>query len=75
MKVYIERNNIQVELIRFRKNSDFIAVGNVEVGIYFHDRRLIAIRDDSPLVCSGAAPDVSAHGHFGRCHFGTYSIR
>ncbi len=26
MKVYIERNNIQVELIRFRKNSDFINV-------------------------------------------------
>ena len=26
MKVYIKRNNIQVELIRFRKNSDFIDV-------------------------------------------------
>ena len=26
MKVYIERNNIQVELIRFRKNIDFIHV-------------------------------------------------
>ena len=32
MKVYIERNNIQVELIQFRKNSDFIAVGSFEVG-------------------------------------------
>ena len=39
MKVYIERNNIQVELIRFRKNSDFIAVKNFEVGIYFRDQR------------------------------------
>ncbi len=37
MKVYIERNNIHVELIRFRKNSDFIDVGNFEVGIYFHN--------------------------------------
>ena len=28
MKVYIERNNMQVELIRFRKNIDFIDVGS-----------------------------------------------
>ena len=39
MKVYIERNNIQVELIRFRKKRDFIDFGNFEVGIYFRDRR------------------------------------
>ncbi len=32
MKVYIDRNNIQVELIRFRKkNRDFIVVGIFEV--------------------------------------------
>ena len=31
-KVYIARNNIQVELIRFRKNSNFIDIGNFEVG-------------------------------------------
>ena len=31
-KVYIARNNIHVELIRFRKNSDFIDIGNFEVG-------------------------------------------
>ena len=37
MKVYIERNNIQVELIRFHKKSDFIDVGNFEVGIFFRD--------------------------------------
>ena len=37
MKVNIERHNIQVELIRFRENSDFIGVGNFEVGIYFRD--------------------------------------
>ena len=41
MKVYIERNNIQVELIRFRKNSEFIAIANFEVGIYFRDRRAL----------------------------------
>ena len=28
MKLYIERNNVQVELIRLRKNNDFIDVGN-----------------------------------------------
>ena len=39
MKVYIEKNNIQVELIRFVKNSDFIAIEYFEVGIYFPDRR------------------------------------
>ena len=31
-KVYIARNNIHVELIRLRKNSDFIDIGNFEVG-------------------------------------------
>ena len=39
MIMYIERNNIQVEITRFRKNSDFIDFGN-EVGssssIYFN---------------------------------------
>ena len=58
MKAYIERNNIQVELIRFRKNIDFIDGGNFEVG-NFRDRRvyeigLIAIRDVSPLFCAVA---------------------
>ena len=33
MKVYIEKNNVQVELIRLRKNSDFIDFTNFEVGI------------------------------------------
>ena len=31
MKVYIERNNLQVELIRYRKNVDFIHVYFCEV--------------------------------------------
>ena len=33
MKVYNDRNNKHVELIQFRKNSDFIDIGNIEVGI------------------------------------------
>ena len=57
IKVFIERNNIQVELIRFRKNIDFIDVGNFEVGIYFRDCvyeiGLIATHDVSPLFCAG----------------------
>ena len=70
LNVYIERNNIQVELKRFRNNSDFISVGNFEVGIYFRDRRA-----DCYCSVQGApgAPDVSAHDHFGTRHFGTYS--
>ena len=52
MKVYIERNNMQVQLMPFRKNINFIDVGNFEVG-NFGDRRVykigfIAIRDVSP---------------------------
>ena len=43
MNVYIERNNIQVKLLRFPKNSDFIDIGNFEVGIYFRDWRVYEI--------------------------------
>ena len=55
-KVYIARNNIHVELIRFRKNSDFIDIGNFEVGISFATAVFTSV-----LV----APDVSGHDHFG----------
>ena len=37
MKVHIERKNMQVKLIPFRKNIDFIDVGNLDVG-NFRDR-------------------------------------
>ena len=76
-KVYIARNNIQVELIRFRKNSDFIDIGNFEVETYFRDRRAhcYPIRF-SPLVNRApGAPNVSEHSHFGTCHIGTSTIR
>ena len=57
MKVNIETNNMQVELIRFRKQYRLIEVGNVEMGIYFRDRvyeiGIVAIRDVSPLFCAG----------------------
>ena len=49
MKVYIEMKNMQVELIPFRKNIDFIDVGNLEVGnLRVYEIELIAIRDVSP---------------------------
>ena len=67
MKVYIEMNNIQVELTRFRKNSDFIAVGNFEVGIYFRDRSTHCYpRRVATVLFSGA-------GRTGR--FGTSPLR
>ena len=57
MKVYLERNNIHVELIRFSKNIDFIDAGNFEVGNFrdrrVYENRLISIRDASPLFCAG----------------------
>ena len=54
MKVYTEKNNMQVELIRFRKtyrleNIDF---GNFEVGIYFPTEMFMKLRDVSPLFCA-----------------------
>ena len=42
MKVYIERNNIQVELIRFRKNIDFVHVYVCEKRGIQCDRRVYA---------------------------------
>ena len=67
MKVYIEKNNVQVELIRFRKNSDSIDFTNFEVGLYFRDRCAYCIRDESPIFGSEApgVPDVSGHDHVG----------
>ena len=53
MKVYIERNNIQVELIRFRKKIAILLPLETLKWENFCDRRvyeigLIAIRDVSP---------------------------
>ena len=48
MKVYINRNNI-----RFRKNSDFIAIGNLLSGttfLFVYEIGLTAMREVSPSV-------------------------
>ena len=88
-KVYIERNNNkQVELIRFRKkNSDFIDVGNFEVGIYFCDRARQAHCYPSAtrtvLVRGGGGRarrtfrdmTTSVHAISGQIQFGTQSLR
>ena len=44
MKVYIERNNMQVELIRYRKNVDFIHVYFCEITDLMQYRHRIHIR-------------------------------
>ena len=61
MIVYMEGKNMQLELIRSVKNSDFIDFTNFEVGPCFRDRCAHCIRDESPLFCSQApgAPDDS----------------
>ena len=55
MKVCIERKNMQVQLIPFRKNIDFFDVENLEAGNFIQRRvyeiGLIAIRDVSPRYC------------------------
>ena len=60
MKVYIERNNMQVELIRFRKNIDFIHVceaRNFPTDAMFtqHDRSWICVIDRSRCATDGSA--------------------
>ena len=57
MKEYIERKNMQVQLIPFSKKYRLYDVGKFEVG-NFRERRVyeigfIAIRDVSPLFCAG----------------------
>ena len=71
-KVYIARNNIHMELILFRKNSDFIDIGNFEVGIRPYSfvtaefTKLGSMLSGTSRHCSVlVAPDVSGHDHFG----------
>ena len=77
MKVYIERNNIQVIFIRFRKIATLQTLETLKWDYTFATDVLIAIRYKSPLVqgATGGAPDVSGRDHFGTRHFGTFSIR
>ena len=78
MKVYIEKNYVQMEY-DFVKNSNFINFTNFEVGIGSILSR--PIRNESPLFGSEApgAPDVSGHDHFGtecrsKCQFCSNSL-
>ena len=77
MKVYIERKNVHVELIRFRKNIDFINIENFEVVMFATAVFYWAHCNPGRVatVLRLGAPDVSGHGHFGTRHFGSYSIR
>ena len=84
MKVYIEKNNVQMELIRFRKKIATLLTLQtlkLELGLYFRHRCAHCIRNESPLFGSEApgVPDVSGHDHFGtecrsKCQFGSNSL-
>ena len=77
MKLYIARNNIQAELIRFRKTlATLLPFGNLKCTwkYTFATDVLIAIRDESPLFYRApGTPDVSEHSHFGT-YIGTSTI-
>ena len=73
------RRGVRHGVRSFRKNSDFIDIGNFEVGIWFRDCRgdeigLFANRDESPL-CWGLRTfrdtTTSVHAILGHFQFGT----
>ena len=72
LKVYIKRNNIQVELIRFRI-ATLLTFETLKWEYTFANDVLISIRDESQLLCR--AQDISKHCHFGTCHIATSTIR
>ena len=79
MKVYIEKNIVLVELIRFRKNSDFIDFTNFEVGIEPILSMFSLLSATSRHYSVLSAPHVSGHDHFGtecrsKCQFGSNSL-
>ena len=57
MKVYIERNNLQLELMRYHKNVEFIHVYFCEATALMQYRSPNAYRE------------VSTTSHVGHCHF------
>ena len=76
MKVYSDRNNIQVDLIRFHKIATLLTFEILKWEYIFATDVLIAIRDEAPLICRvPCAPDVSEPSHFETCHIGTSTIR
>ena len=63
MKVYTEGKNMQLELIRFLKNRDFIV--NLQLlkwALFFPDRWAHCIRYESPLFGSEAPGSAGASG-------------
>ena len=59
MKVYIQMNNMQVELIRFGKKVTLLTFETFKWEYTFATGVIISIRDASPLVCRApGAPDV-----------------
>ena len=77
MKVYIERNTIQVELIRLRnKMATLLMLETLNweyafaIGVFTKLGSLLSVRSRHCSV--QGAPDVSRHDLFGARHFGTY---
>ena len=90
MKVYIERNNKHVELIRFRKKIASILTMETLTWEYSFATavftKLGSLLSGTSRHCTVlGAPDVSdmttsvhaisGHSHFGTCHIGTSTIR
>ena len=74
-KVYIARNNIHVEIIRFHvyKLATLLTFETLKWKYTFATNVIIVTRDESPLAYR--APDASEHSNFGTCHIGTSTIR
>ena len=84
MKVYIEMNIIQVEIIRLRKNSEFIAFGNFEVEIIILSRPTCSLLSVPTVLFRGrrtfrhmttSVHAISVHVQFVHSHVGTCPIR
>ena len=70
-----EQHTSEVELIRFRKKiATLLTFETLKWEYTFATDVLIAIRDESPLVCRAlGAPDVSEHSHDSGLHNCTIS--
>ena len=80
MKVYIERNNKHVELIRFHKKiATLFTLETFKLEYSFATAvftKLVSFLSGTSRHCSAlGVPDISGHDHFGTHDFGTYSIR
>ena len=74
MKVYVERNNLQLESIRYRKNVDYEATGSMQyrasIGHQNLHRQCQPIREIPADLCSCQAyQNVSNTDQFDHSHF------